>query len=309
MTTPWFFALPGPGALRFFGLLAALVLAFSAVPAVARLAGHRGPMTGYHGRTRGWWWVCGSVTVATAIGPAALALLVLLVVMLAQEELLRMSPWPLPRWGLRLGAVGLVAAMVWAPLWAAVLGHLALVAALARLLPRATGPESDRVWLRRVAGTTLALSTLVTLVDQPLPGSPGGWPGLFLFVVFLPQFNDLLQYSFGKLLGGRLVRRRLAPVTSPNKTWEGFVGGALATGLAAAGLCRWLTPFAPATGLAVGLGTAALGLAGDLTASHFKRRAGVKDAGTLLPGFGGMVDRVDSMLWVAPLAALWAAAR
>ncbi len=127
-------------------------------------------------------------------------------------------------------------------------------------------------------------------------GSAGG-AGMVLYLVFLTQINDVAQYVWGKALG----RRKVVPKVSPNKTWEGFHGGvATTTGLAML-LAPLLTPFdwplAFAAGLIIGIG----GFVGDVTLSALKRDIGVKDSGSLLPGHGGILDRIDSLTYTAPL--------
>ncbi len=102
---------------------------------------------------------------------------------------------------------------------------------------------------------------------------------------------DIGCYIFGSLFGKHL----LAPEISPKKTWEGLIGGVLCT----IGTLYFLGFTAPRDLLEIGLATALLAVAGDLFESHLKRRAGIKDTGTILPGHGGLLDRFDSVLFVA----------
>lgn len=122
-------------------------------------------------------------------------------------------------------------------------------------------------------------------------------PGLMLYLVMLTQLNDVAQYIWGKMLG----RNRIVPSVSPNKTWAGFLGGVATTSLLATLLGPWLTPMnavqSAVAGLIIGLG----GFFGDINLSALKRDLGVKDTGTLLPGHGGILDRVDSLTYTAPL--------
>jgi phosphatidate cytidylyltransferase len=122
-------------------------------------------------------------------------------------------------------------------------------------------------------------------------------PGLVLYLVLLTQLNDVAQYLWGRSLGGPPV----APKVSPNKTWAGFLGGVGTTTLLGTVLGPLLTPMAwPASlvaGLIIGLG----GFVGDLNISALKRDLGIKDSGSLLPGHGGILDRVDSLTYTAPL--------
>lgn len=129
-----------------------------------------------------------------------------------------------------------------------------------------------------------------------LNGNPSGGVGLVLFLVFLTQINDVAQYCWGKLLGAH----KMTPKISPNKTWEGFIGGMLTTTGLAVALAGWLTPMPPLAAVASGLLISGAGCFGDLTFSALKRDLGIKDFGTTLPGHGGVLDRVDSLTYAAP---------
>lgn len=146
--------------------------------------------------------------------------------------------------------------------------------------------------------TVFSISHLAYLMVLPAEGNPaGGGAGLVLYVVFLTQLNDVAQYVWGKLFG----RHKIVPKVSPNKTWQGFAGGIDTTVLAAVLLAAALTPMdyvhALMAGLIIGLG----GFVGDVTISALKRDLGVKDSGSLLPGHGGILDRIDSLTYTAPL--------
>jgi phosphatidate cytidylyltransferase len=124
-----------------------------------------------------------------------------------------------------------------------------------------------------------------------------GGAGLVLYLVFLTQINDIAQFCWGKLLG----KRKIVPTVSPNKTWEGFIGGVITTSLLAllagqvlVGMPMWALLF---TGALI----SAAGFVGDVTISALKRDIGVKDSGSMLPGHGGILDRLDSLTYSAPL--------
>ena len=119
---------------------------------------------------------------------------------------------------------------------------------------------------------------------------------LVIFLIAVVQASDVLQYIWGKLLG----KRKIAPVLSPSKTVEGFVGGVLsATALATA--LWWITPFTPFQAGLIGLVICLMGFAGGLVMSAIKRDFGVKDWGHMIKGHGGMMDRVDSICFAAPI--------
>jgi phosphatidate cytidylyltransferase len=125
-----------------------------------------------------------------------------------------------------------------------------------------------------------------------------GWgPPLVLFLVMLTEANDIAQFIFGKLFG----RRKVAPTVSPGKTLEGLLGGIVTTVGLSALLSRWLTPFSLAHALGAGVLISVGGFIGDLTISAVKRDLGRKDSGSLIPGHGGILDRIDSLAYTAPL--------
>jgi phosphatidate cytidylyltransferase len=143
-----------------------------------------------------------------------------------------------------------------------------------------------------------SLSHLAFLLVLPGPETsvPGG-PGLVLFLVLLTESNDVAQYIWGKLLG----RRKVIPKVSPNKTWAGFIGGFLTTAALAVALAPWLTPLSLEHAVMAGLLIGFSGFIGDVVISALKRDLGVKDSGALIPGHGGVLDRIDSLTYTAPL--------
>ncbi len=122
-------------------------------------------------------------------------------------------------------------------------------------------------------------------------------PGLLLLLLVLTQSNDVAQYLWGKSLG----RRKIAPLVSPGKTWAGFLGGLATTIILAALIGPRLTMLDVPRSLVAGAIIAISGLFGDLNISALKRDLGVKDAGATLPGHGGVLDRVDSLIFTAPV--------
>jgi len=132
------------------------------------------------------------------------------------------------------------------------------------------------------------------------PAGPEGW---FLFLVILTEADDIFQAIIGRAFGAH-KRHRLAPVISPNKTWEGLIGGMLVTIALAIVLAPWLTTLAEPSGWAgpalAGVVVTVAGLFGDINMSAVKRDSGVKDSSALLPGMGGLIDRVDSLTFAAP---------
>lgn len=141
-----------------------------------------------------------------------------------------------------------------------------------------------------------AASHVPALLTLQIPGYEGKSILLIAFLVVVVQGSDVLQYVFGKIFG----RHKIAPVLSPSKTWEGFLGGVLTASILGAALW-WMTPFAFWQSFLVSLLIAAMGFFGGLVMSAIKRDKGVKDWGHLIAGHGGFVDRLDSVVFSAPI--------
>ena len=118
-----------------------------------------------------------------------------------------------------------------------------------------------------------------------------------LFLIFLTQFNDVAQYCWGKTLG----KHKIIPKVSPNKTVEGFIGGIVTTTILAVVLGYTLNIFTMLQSVFAGLIISICGFIGDVSMSAIKRDIGIKDTGTLLPGHGGILDRLDSLIFTAPV--------
>jgi phosphatidate cytidylyltransferase len=141
------------------------------------------------------------------------------------------------------------------------------------------------------------LSHLAMLLTLPaVNNSSANGRTLLLFLVFVVEMSDVLQFVWGKTLG----RHKILPAVSPNKTWEGFLGGIITTSLAGL-LIRFLTPFTPWETIGVALLLTVAGFFGGAVMSAVKRDFGVKDFGGLIPGHGGVLDRVDSLCYAAPV--------
>ena len=140
------------------------------------------------------------------------------------------------------------------------------------------------------------ISHVPALLTLNVPGFEGRQLLLIAFLVIVVQGSDVLQYVWGKLLG----KRKVAPELSPSKTWEGLVGGiASATALGAS--LYWITPFTPLEAAGLAFVICVMGFFGGLVMSAIKRDHGVKDWGTLIEGHGGMLDRLDSVVFAAPV--------
>lgn len=140
------------------------------------------------------------------------------------------------------------------------------------------------------------LSHLAYLSIMPQTGASTNGQSLLLFLVIITESNDIFQYAWGRLFG----KRRILPAVSPQKTAEGFWGGVITTTLFSLTI-RFLTPFGIVETLFITFCISVAGFFGDVVMSAVKRDAGVKDFGNLIPGHGGMLDRVDSLCYTAPL--------
>jgi phosphatidate cytidylyltransferase len=197
-------------------------------------------------------------------------------------------------------------AMVLAWSWLGDPGHLVLLAlALAWWLFAfvlvVRYPTSFSPTFVALAGLVVLLPSWALLVRLHGEGQLGARLAFTLLLIVWAA--DVGAYAFGRLLG----RRKLAPAVSPGKTWEGVTGGIVTAGLAAGVAAAWVG--VPATRLvALGVATALISVLGDLTQSMFKRNVGLKDSGKLLPGHGGVLDRIDSLTAAVPafVVGLWA---
>ena len=155
---------------------------------------------------------------------------------------------------------------------------------------------------KHVARAATAVAGLIVLVPTWLALAhllTGAGPAYVMYVLLLVWAADIGAYFAGRAFG----RHALAPLVSPKKTWEGAAGGvALAMLIAAGGVAWFGRPAGPF--MALSLVTVAVSIVGDLTESLFKRNAGLKDSGAILPGHGGVLDRIDSVTAAAPVFAL-----
>ncbi len=135
------------------------------------------------------------------------------------------------------------------------------------------------------------------LMRTPAAETPAGAAGLVFFLLFITQFNDVAQYCWGKAFG----RRKITPSVSPNKTWEGAIGGWATSATVFYLLSPFFTPLSPGEAILVGVLLPVAGFFGDITMSAIKRDLGVKDTSRLIPGHGGVLDRLDSLTFATPV--------
>lgn len=140
------------------------------------------------------------------------------------------------------------------------------------------------------------LSHAPAILMLEIPGYEGQNAKLLFFLVLIVQLSDVFQYVCGKTFG----RHKIAPAVSPGKTWEGFIGGVFLSSVVGTSLW-WVTPFSPLQAAGMSLVVNLLGFAGGLCMSAIKRDRGMKDFGNMIQGHGGIMDRIDSICFAAPV--------
>jgi len=236
----------------------------------------------------GWWFAA----LVAAIGAVA------------QSELYDMArtagAHPSPVAGLGLGALIVVAVLVPDAAPAALAWLVVFVAIAPFLLPQEGFLTSLCVTLAGAVYPTGLLGSLVAIREAPDDSLTGFW--LVLLTLFLVWATDIFAYYTGRSLG----KTPLAPKISPNKTWEGSIGGGAAALLVAVGFQWTVLPELSALDLAaLTVFGGGVSQTGDLAESQIKRSTGTKDASSILPGHGGLFDRFDAMVVAAPLVYLY----
>ncbi|MGV6860778.1 MAG: phosphatidate cytidylyltransferase [Putridiphycobacter sp.] len=143
---------------------------------------------------------------------------------------------------------------------------------------------------------TVYMLSHVALLYNSNFNNESGYGGLLIFLIMLTAFNDVFQFVWGKIIG----RNKILPKVSPNKTWEGFIGGVLTTSFLAFAL-KFLTPFNYYEAIITGFVLGVFGFFGDTLISAIKRDLKLKDTDDLIPGHGGAMDRLDSIVLTAPV--------
>ena len=299
-----------PAVLRLLGLVLALLVAASAAGwmlsrYVTGTAG-RATVDNVNARIRAWWVMAGVFAVAVATGPTGSILLFTLVSFLALREFVTLAPTgPADHralfWCFFI-ATPLQYFMIWSG-WYGMFSILIPVYISIFVTVRTVLAGDTERFLERTATTQWGLMVCVYFVSYvpallmlTIPGYEHQNAALIFFLVLVVQLSDVLQYIWGKSLG----RRPVAPAISPNKTWEGLIGGVLSATAIGAGLW-WATPFGPAEAAALAFVVTVMGFAGGLIMSAIKRDRGVKDYGALISGHGGVLDRIDSLCFAAPV--------
>ncbi|HTX34277.1 MAG TPA: phosphatidate cytidylyltransferase [Bryobacteraceae bacterium] len=296
------------GLLTLAGLGGALVLA-SLVALILRLRAGPQPnpvLDNLSARIKAWWVMIGLLGGAFLAGRTAVIVLFALVSFFALREFMTLTRTrrgdhaaifisffvvlPMQYWLIWADWYGFFAILI--PVYAFLV--LPIVAVLSGDTHEFMARTAETQWGLMVS--VYCISHVPALLTLDIPGYRGRNALLMVFLLIVVQSSDVLQYVWGKLLG----RHKIAPALSPSKTVEGFVGGvASATAL---GACLWrITPFRPWQAAAMALVVTLMGFLGGLVMSAIKRDRGVKDWGNLIEGHGGMLDRLDSVAFSAPI--------
>jgi phosphatidate cytidylyltransferase len=298
-----------PLGLGFLGVLALLILGSVAALILPRT--QPGKWTDLGPRMQSWWVIVILVAGALVLGWQATAILFALISFLALKEYLTLAPTRKEDRLIVLLAYlsvfvnyGLIFAeelfddsyqiyLVFIPVY----GFLIAAAAMA--------------WIGRTEGYLATVGIvhwgmvvcvynigyIAFLMRVPDAEAPAGGAGLVFFLIFITQLNDVAQYCWGKAFG----KTKITPTVSPNKTWEGAIGGWLTTAVVFYLLAPYFTPLTPTHAAIMGVIVPMSGFFGDITMSAVKRDLGVKDTSRLIPGHGGVLDRLDSLTFAAPV--------
>lgn len=300
------FGIPANVVYATLGVYAVLVLSTAIVWLLAR-----GDDTGRYQelelRVRSWWWMIGAFTLAMLLNRTVAIVFLALISYLALKEYLSLIPTR------RIDREVLLFAYLAIPIqfyWAAIDWYGMFVVFIPvwtfLFFPALMALRGETQGFLRAVGTLswglmMTVFTLshmaMLLVSGDAENPVAGGLGLLFFLVMLCQFNDVAQFTWGKLLG----RHKVTPSVSPKKTWEGLIGGVATTTLVAGAIGPYLTPMDWRWSALAGLIIGVSGFLGDITMSAMKRDLGVKDASGLIPGHGGILDRVDSLTYAAPV--------
>jgi len=257
-------------------------------------------------RIQAWWWMVAVIGLSFAFGKGGVILLFYLVSFYSLREFISLAYTRRADHAAIVGAFYFVLPLQYYLIWIEWYGlysiFIPVYAFLLMPILSALGSDTRR-FLERTSKVQWGLMVCIycishvpALLTLPIPGYEGRHLLLIAFLVIVVQGSDVLQYVWGKLFG----RHKVAPELSPSKTWEGLIGGVISATALGASL-YWVTPFTPLQAAAVAFVICVMGFLGGLVMSAIKRDRGVKDWGTMIEGHGGMLDRLDSVVFAAPI--------
>ncbi|KSV68273.1 phosphatidate cytidylyltransferase [Sinorhizobium sp. GW3] len=268
--------------------------------------GSNGSIENLNARIKAWWAMVVLIAIAFVAGRVGVLLLFAFCSFAALREFITLiNTRRGDHWAIA-GAFFVVLPINYFLLWAEQYGIYSIFVPVYAflLMPIVAVLRGDtRDFLVRISEVQWALMICVfcashvpALLTLQIPGYEGRNVLLIAFLVIVVQSSDVLQYVWGKLFG----KTKIAPTLSPSKTVEGFVGGVASATLIGTSLW-WITPFTPAQAALMSLIITLMGFFGGLVMSAIKRDRGVKDWGHLIEGHGGLIDRLDSVVFSAPI--------
>jgi phosphatidate cytidylyltransferase len=292
--------------LLFAGIAAVLVIASLVGFMLSRRYAGSPVVANLNARIKAWWVMIALIGLAFALDKAGVIALFALASFAALREFLTLSRTrrgdhlalaaaffvvlPLQYYLIAIEWYGLYSILI--PVYVFLL--LPVVAALRGDTTRFMGRIAEVQWGLMIS--VYCVSHVPALLTLPIPDFGDRELLLIAFLILIVQSSDVLQYVWGKLLG----HRQIAPSLSPSKTVEGFAGGVASATLLGAALW-WITPFSPLQAAIMALVINLMGFCGGLVMSAIKRDRGVKDWGQMIEGHGGMLDRLDSVIFAAPI--------
>lgn len=291
------------------GVVAVLLMASITGWILSRRAGgvaYQSTIANLNARIRAWWMMVAIFLFAMLSGGLGSVVLFALTSFLALREFVTMTPTKLGDHGTLLWVFFVITPIQYALValhWYGLFSIFIPVYAFLFVPLRSVLSGDCERFLERTATIQWALMVCVycvshapALMNLRIPAFEGQNGKLLFYFVLVVQASDVFQYIWGKLLG----KHKIAPTVSPNKTLEGFLGGVVMATLLGTALW-WATPFTPWQAAAMSLLIALMGFVGGLVMSAIKRDRGVKDYGTLIEGHGGVMDRIDSLCFSAPV--------
>ena len=303
-------ALRDPKLVWLFGGVVSLLVVSSVIGNVLRTRQKPGAnhttIDNLNARIRAWWKMCAIFAGSVLVGRVGSLILFAVISFLAMREYMTLVPtrrgdhrtlfWsffvimPLQYYLIGIQWYGFFAIMIPVLAFVFVPTSIAIAGDTEHFLERAAKIQFG------IMVCAYCLSHAPALLLLKIPVFEGHNARLLLYLVIVDQMSDVLQYVWGKLIG----RHKIAWRVSPNKTWEGFLGGVLsATALGTA--LWWATPFTPLESAGLSFTICILGFCGGLVMSAIKRDIGIKDFGVVIEGHGGILDRMDSLCFAAPI--------
>ena len=287
-------------------LLAAFTVIGNALKGKRKTAASRATIDNLNARVSAWWKMFALFTAAVIVGHVGALVLFGIISFMAMREYMTLVPtrpsdhltlfWgffvimPLQYCFIGLHWQGVFAVMIPALAFTFVPTNIAIEGDTASFLERAAKIQFG------LMVCVYCLSHMPALLLLKIPGYEGHYARLLLFLVIVDQMSVVLQYGWGKLIG----KNKIAWRVSPNRTWEGLAGGVIsATAIGTA--LWWATPFTPLQSAGMSLTICVFGSAGGLVMSALKRDIGIKDFGLVVERQGGILDRIDSLCFAAPI--------